>query len=303
MLRNPFRTALFRALAAVAMLALLAACGGRVSRVTPPPNEVAPRITAVADAVRNNERALTEPVEHHLDALESTVANVGKKYGDHSVEAVQVLQNTSTLLAEKDRADLALPFMERALALSREVYGQDHRETAYPLHDVAVLLTMIAPDQYDPRAELLYRGAVDVRRRHAGVDDPETAASEAQLAWQLLLGATRESLPYRKYPMLAEAEQLGLHAQRVFDAHKDGSSWYQIRRILIETAFARADFAAVRKRAGELLEDRDYEKGPGLYPDATGKDLLAKALALQAALLPEVEPPQARGLQESHHED
>lgn len=286
----------------VSVLAMLVACSGRMSRVIPPSSEVAPRITAVEDAVRNNEGALTEPMEDHLDALESTVANVAKKYGDHSVEAVQVLQNTSALLAETDRADLALPFMERALTLSREVYGQDHRETAYPLHDVAVLLTMIAPDQYDPRAELLYRGAVDVRRRQAGIDDPETAASEAQLAWQLLLGATREPLPYRKYPMLAEAEQLALHAQRVFDAHKDGSSWYQIRRILIETAFAHADFASVKKRAGELLEDRDYEMGPGLYPDATAKDLLAKAIELQAAMLPEVEPPKARALQESHHE-
>ena len=291
-----------RGVIVVSLLAMLVACGGRMSRVIPPPNELAPRITAVEDAVRNNERVLTEPVEDHLDTLESTVANVAEKYGDHSVEAVQVLQNTSALLAEKDRPDLALAFMERALALSREVYGQEHRETAYPLHDVAVLLTMIAPDQYDPRAELLYRGAVDVRRHHAGIDDPETAASEAQLAWQLLLGATRESLPYRKYPLLAEAEQLALHAQRVFDGHKDGSSWYQIRRILIETAFAHADFAAVQKRAGELLEDRDYEKGPGLYPDATAKDLLAKAIELQAALLPEVEPPQARALQESHSE-
>ena len=286
----------------VSVLAMLVACSGDAPTPVPPPNEVSPRITAVQDAVRKNEGTLTEPIEDHLDGLMATISGIANTHGDHSVEAVQVLQETSALLAEKDRPDLALPFMERALALSREVYGQDHRETAYPLHDVAVLLAMIAPDQYDPRAELLYRGAVDVRRHQAGVDDPETAASEAQLAWQLLLGATRESLPYRKYPMLAEAEQLALHAQRVFDAHKDGSSWYQIRRILIETAFAHADFAAVRKRAGELLEDRDYEKGPGLYPDATAKDLLAKAIELQAALLPEVEPPQARGLQESQHE-
>ncbi|HKS55013.1 MAG TPA: tetratricopeptide repeat protein [Steroidobacteraceae bacterium] len=290
-------------LTATSLLALLAACsGGGVSTPIPPPDEIAPRIEAVREAVRKNEAALKAPIEDHLDALENTIASIMQKHGDHSVEAVQVLQETSVLLAEKKRPDLALPFMERALTLSREVYGLDHRETAYPLHDVAVLLAMIAPDQYDPRAELLYRGAAEVRRHQAGVDDPETAASEAQLAWQLLLSATRESLPYRKYPLLAEAEQLALHAQRVFDAHKDRSSWYQIRRTLIETAFAHGDFAAVQERAGELLADRDYEKGPGLYPDATAKDLLAEAIELQAALLPEVEPPKARALQESSHE-
>lgn len=165
------------------------------------------------------------------------------------------------------------------------------------MHDVASILAEMAPGEYVARAEFLYRGAVDVRRRQAGADDPETAASETQLAWQLLLGAKQESLPYRKYPILAESEHLALHAQRVFDAHKDKSYWFQVRRTLVETAFARGDYMEVEKRARALLEDRDYEKGPGLYPDATASDLLAKALELQAKMLPDVELPQARSLQ------
>jgi hypothetical protein len=286
---------------AVLVMALLTACGGASSPM-PPPNEDAPRIAAIHDAVWENDSALKEPIEEHLDTLESTIVTIVETHGDHSLEAVEALQETAALLANKSHWDLALPFMERALVLSREVLGQDHRETAYALHDVALILTNIAPDRYDPRAEILFRGAVDVRRQRAGVDHPVTAASEAQLAWQLMLGSKWEVLPYRKYPMLAEAEQLALHAQRVFDAHKDRSCWYQIRRTLIEIAFAQADFAEVQKRARELLEDRDYEKGPGLYPDATARDLLKKADELQAAMLPEVEPPKARGLQESRHE-
>lgn len=282
--------------AALAVLAIVAGCSEEPDPI-PPPDKLGPRIEAVRVAVSKNEAALTDPIESHLDALEATIQGIATAHGAESVEAVQALTETSVLLTKKQRWDLALPFMERTLALSRDVYGFDHRETAYALHDVASILAEMSPGEYVPRAEFLYRGAVDVRRRQAGIDDPETAASETQLAWQLLLGSKRESLPYRRDPMLAEAEQLALHAQRVFDRHKDGSYWFQLRRMLIETAFARGDYAEVAKRARVLLKEKDYEKGPGLYPDATAQDLLAKAVHLQPELLPERELPKARSSQ------
>jgi len=292
-------------LVVVSVLTMLGACSGEPGPTPtpiPPANETSPRIPAIQDAVKKNEPLLKEPIEDHLRLLESTIASIAEKHGDESVEVVQALTETAALLSTKGRLDLALPFMERSLELSREVYGLDHRETAFALHDVAVVLTDAAADGYDPRAELLYRGAVEVRRRQAGVDHPETAASETQLAWQLLLGARRESLPYRKYPMLAEAEHLALHAERVFDEHEIRDYSLKIRRTLIETAFARADYSEVQKRARALLQDRDYEKGPGLYPDATAQDLLMRAIELQMELFKNVELPKARGLQDSGHE-
>jgi hypothetical protein len=96
-----------------------------------------------------------------------------------------------------------------------------------------------------------------------------------------------------------QAEHLALHAQRVLDEHKDSTNRMLIRRTLVETAFARADYAEVQKRARALLEERDYDKGPGLYPDATAQDLLTKATELQADLFKDVELPKARGLQDS----
>jgi len=291
-------------LVVVGVLAMLVACSGEpVPTPIPPANETSPRIAAIKEAVQQNEPALQEPIEDHLAALESTIAEIAeKKHGDPSVEVVQALTETAALLSTKGRPDLALPFIERSLERSRQVYGLDHRETAFALHDVAVILTDAAADGYDPRAELLYRGAIEVRRRQAGIDHPETAASETQLAWQLLLGARRESLPYRKYPMLAEAEHLALHAERVFDERKVRDYSLKIRRTLIETAFARADYSEVQKRARALLEDRDYEKGPGLYPDATAQDLLMQAIEMQTELFKNVELPKARGLQDSAHE-
>jgi hypothetical protein len=278
------------AVLALAACVALIACSEPPPNAIPPPDEIGPRITAVREAVWKSEAALNGG-EIDLDKLEATVASLASRYGEQSAERIQGLTETAAMLCQKQRFDLALPFMEQTLALSRAVYGLEHRETAFGLHDVATILGELAPGAYVPRAELLYRGAVDVRRKTAGVDHPETAASEVQLAWQLLLGAKQESLPYRRQPMLDEAEQLALHAQRVFADNDDKSYWFQHHRIAIETAFAREDYAAVQQRAGALLKASDYEKGPGLYPDATAAALLAKAVELQKATLPDVERP------------
>jgi hypothetical protein len=265
------------------LLALAVAAGGcSAPDAIPPPTQLGPRIEAVRSAVFQNESLLKEPIEEQLGVLDKTVMDLSVTYGYESVGTVQALSETASLLATKNRFDLALPYMEHALAVSRDVYGLDHRETAYALHDVAILLTLASPGDYLPRAELLFRGAAEIRRRQAGADEPETGASEAQLAWQLLLGAKRESLPHRKLAMLVEAEQLALHARRIL-LIKSESYWFQTRRIAIEGAFARGDYAEVQRRARDFLKDGDYEKGPGYYPDQTGNDLLIEAVRLTSA--------------------
>jgi hypothetical protein len=255
----------------------------------PPPTEIGPRIEAVRDIVRRNESALaaSSSAEGQLSVLEEALTEIARRYGRLSVESVQGLTETAALLAQEEHWDLAIPFMERSLALSREVYGLNHRETAYALHDVGYLLALNEPGKYLLRAELLFRGALRVRRAQAGADHPETAATEAQLAWQLLLGGAHESLAYRRGSMLREAEQLADHAHSVLAAIDDPSYYRTLSRILLETAFARGDYPAVEERAMALLADGDYEKGPGLYPDATGADLRARASQLRAGLRPE----------------
>lgn len=273
-----------RILFLLAATTMLFGCDAPRPAPIPLPNELARQVQAVVEAVETNEPKLDNgTIERQLALLEKTIAAIAHSYGTRSVETVQALTMTSGMLARKDRPDLAIPFMERALSLSREVYGPDHRETAYPLHDVAVLLCLQRPGEYVRRAELLYRGALTVRRRRAGPDDPETAATEAQLAWQLLLGSTREALRERELAALTEAENLATHARDVFAAHSDASYALQIHRILVETAFARGDYSEVERRAQVLLNEGDYEKGPGLFPDETGADLLAKARAVLRA--------------------
>lgn len=266
----------------------IAGCNSPAS--IPPPTEVTQDIETVHEAVWENEDALLEKsIESQVELLERTLAQIESSYGKSTVELIQGLTATASLLVTKDRPDLALPFMERALALSRNVYGFYHRETAYALHDVAVVLSDTTPGEYLQRAELLFRGALDVRRQTVGPDHPESAASEAQLAWQLLLCAHAERLPIRVKSLLAEAEQLALHAQAVFAAIDDASYSQKLHRIVVETAFARGDFTEVERRAQALLAISDYEKGPGLYPEATASDLLEKALKMRASPRLEVE--------------
>lgn len=273
------------------MLLALAACG---SRRTPPPlpttADVATPSAAVHQAVLQNEAVLAEgSPDSRLATLEATVMGIADSYGQNSPETIQALTETSTLLSNRERFDLALPFMERALTISREVYGPDHRETAYAMQDVASLLTEIDPGVHIPRAEQLFRDALAARLKQLGPDHPETAASEAQLAWQLLLGAGAQTLPEQQQAMLAEAERLALHAQKILDAADDDSYWLQVRRIGVEAAFARGDYAEVQRRVRALPDGVDYPRGPGLYPDATARELLSKAPA-EPGLVRPVEP-------------
>jgi len=104
--------------AALAALAIVAGCDEAPDPI-PPPDKLGPRIAAVRAAVSKNEAALTDPIESHLDALEATIQRIATAHGAESVETVQALTETSVLLTKKQRWDLALPFMERTLALAR----------------------------------------------------------------------------------------------------------------------------------------------------------------------------------------
>ncbi len=262
----------------VAPFLLVAVLGCEPDRPRLPPTEVQPQIELVQRVVSENDFLIAgELTVEALTVLDRTIAGLESQFGSHSPEVIQGLIKTSSLLASNDHPVAARRYMERALLLNRELYGLEHRETAYTLHDVAILLTMETPDIYLQRAELLFRGALGVRRKILGADDPEAAASEVQLAWQLLLAASKTALAYRKQELLAESEQLAAHAREVFTRNNDTSYQKRIRRILLETAFARGDFFRVEEIGQDMVAQGGYEKGPGLYPDMVAEDLLVRA--------------------------
>ncbi len=247
----------------------------------PPPPELAERSEEVLDRVEENAHLLEGgDEERQLWRLDATLASLAARYGEESIELSQAATETGLLLIRAgSRYDLAEPYIERALRLSREVFGTDHRETGYALHDLAVVRHEVRPADFAGRIEPLIREAIAVRRRVIGPEHRETAGSERTLAAFLLGNWQRQAGGDAGSPLLIEADELVAHALPVMERELGHGQFEvtELRYLQVEIALARRDFDLAASLAKDLIEKhRQPCNGMGDRPGAL--DLLARAL-------------------------
>lgn len=248
---------------------------GACADPTPPARtELNSRMPSVRAEIWANETLLSaDDVEQHLPQLEATIQNIIKRHGQRSVAAVQSLTETGRMLVYgPGRYDLAIPFIQRSLDVSREVYGSEHRETAYALHDLAVVYAGADLSRYGAEAETALREAIDIRRKLLGPDHEELAGAETELARELL---GRWSEGSSNGPIL-EAESLASHARTILEPLR-GPTHYEIvslRRVLLECAIVRKEYSLAEARAREAIRYADEPPSNGRFPDVSAEQLL-----------------------------
>lgn len=246
-------------------LALVAGCEARIE--LPPPDTLTVRSDAIRDRVEANVPLLTrgEP-EGQLWRLDAVLNAIAEEYGEKSIELTQATTDTGVMLIAKgDRYDLSEAYFERALDLSREVFGTEHRETGFALHDLALVRNELRQQPFDERVRPLIKEAITVRSRVVGPEHKETAASEGALARWLLGLWMRSAQGNPKSPWLVEAERNVAHALPAM-ARALGHANYevtQMRYLQIEIALARGQFRRARVLAQDLARKYGEPCGSG----------------------------------------
>lgn len=259
-----------------------AAAMGCESRVAmPPPPELAERSGEVLERVEENAHLLEGGnEERRLSRLDATLDSVAARYGEESIELSQAATETGLLLIRVGgRYDLAEPYIERALRLSRKVFGTDHRETGYALHDLAVVRHEVRPADFASRIEPLIREAIAVRRRVIGPEHKETAGSERTLAAFLVGSWQRQTVGDAGSPLLIEADELVAHALPVMTRELGRGQFEvtELRYLQVEIALARRDFNLAASLAQDLI-DRHRQPCDGLGDRPGARQLLVRAL-------------------------
>lgn len=233
------------------VLAAMAACQSRVD--LPPPAELAARSGAVHDQVMANEGLFAQgDAAGHLPKLDLVLNAVYARFGGKSIELSQATTDTGLLLIRQGRYDLAEPYFERALQQSRDVFGTDHRETGYALHDLAVVRHEIEPRSFATRIRPVIQEAIEVRRRVLGPEHQETAGSERTLGAFLLADWRRHSRRNFRSRLLVDADRYVSHALAVLERALGDSHFevIELRYLQVEIALAMRDF----RRAGSLAQ-------------------------------------------------
>jgi hypothetical protein len=266
-------------------LAVVAGCESRIEM--PAPTELAER----SEAIRASIGAVAEDIpdrqaQRIVPKLDSELERFSDKFGERSLETIQAVTEAGLLLISRyERYDLAEPYFERALRLNREVFGTDHRETGYALHDLAVVRSGNRNDPFASRVEPVIREAIAVRTAVLGPAHKETAASERTMAGMMFGSWRRTGGGDAKSPVLAEANRLARSALPKLE-HTLGFSdaeVVELRYLEAEIALAMADFAAAEAMARHLMgKYRVPCNPPG--SEMSARQLLAAALRGQARL-------------------
>jgi hypothetical protein len=130
------------------------------------------------------------------------------------------LTDAGVALISGGDAKASVRYFERALAVCEAVYGHEHRETSYALHDYGEAQRRAAGDRYEPRARPWYEEALAVRRRVLGDHHEETAAAEVSLGEDLLASCRAQPPCPADDNRLERAQALARHALKVFNSVK-----------------------------------------------------------------------------------
>lgn len=130
-----------------------------------------------------------------LDILETTQAP--------ATDVSQLLDDLATVYERQQQWALAKQTYERALAIDRDILGNDHPRVAYHLNNLAI----VAQNMGDlKRAEALYRDAIASEERAFGNEHPETAVARGNYG----LFLEREGRISEAEPLLRNALEVAL---------------------------------------------------------------------------------------------
>ncbi|MBK8979678.1 MAG: serine/threonine protein kinase [Planctomycetes bacterium] len=139
----------------------------------------------LASAVRVTLAEALERTERYDDAERLLTHEVERATARGAPGRVRVLQAESVLallLVRRGQAGRALPLARACVALSQEVHGPDHPETARHACNLAELLQEL--DQLD-EAEREFRHGIEVLQRAAPDGSPAEASARGNLGWLL----------------------------------------------------------------------------------------------------------------------
>ncbi len=173
------------------------------------------------------------------DVLDEAAARIETELADQPEVEAAVRHTIGLTYYRLGRYDAAEPHLRAAVARREDTLGADHLETAYALHDLAVL--MERRDEYEA-AEDLYRRALPIYRRELG-QDSQTATLLRNLG-----GLLREKAEYDGAEELLR-EALEMDRARHGDEHSS-------------TADGMNDLAVL------LLERGDYDGAETLFREA-----------------------------------
>jgi tetratricopeptide (TPR) repeat protein len=204
-------------------------------------------------------------------------------------------------MAEAERLDAqvkyaaAEPLYRKALAIRRQLLGEDHPDTALGYHNLASNLR--AQGRY-AQALPLFQKALDLRRKLLGEDHPDTALSYNDLAYNLLAqGRATEAQPLFQKALDLYRKLLGEDHPRTAIVYHNlaGSLLARGRYAEAQPLFEKA-LDLCRKRLGENHPDTatSYNNLAGSLEsqgrNAEAQPLFQKALDLRRQLLGEDHP-------------
>jgi len=218
------------------------------------PEEIAARVaemeelTADGDFTGLARQALAD------DFFKPALAAIDEQFADQPLVAARLMQTVASTLQELGLLEAALPPQEEALAIRRELLGNDHVDTLYSISEMGLLLRA---QGRNAESERFCHEALAGRRRVLGDEDPDTLRSLNNLA-----------ALYQAQGKLAEAEPLYREAleqrRRIFgDDHPDTLTSVSAMGYLL-TAQGRPDLAepyyhdALEKRRRVLGEDHPH---------------------------------------------
>lgn len=265
----------------LAAIFLAAAAGCRWSDGLPPPTELAECSESIDAEIRVNEEMFAGGGRaDQLDRLDAVLRAIASRHGEASPESVQAATETGLLLIRHDRYDLAERYMERALELARAVFGTDHRETGYALHDLALVRARNRREPFDQAVRPLMEEAIAVRSRTLGDGHEETGASERTLARMLFEEWHRSDGGDPRSARLTESRSRAARALPVLERTlgSDHPEVADLRYLEAEIALARGNFRLARKLARDLVDVHERPCSPfETSPDARGIEAAALA--------------------------
>ncbi len=157
------------------------------------PRDQQDRLSAALSAINFTNLALTT-LEHNI--FVRTIDAIDNQFESQPMVRARLLQTVAETLRDLGMLELATDPQVRALALRRELLGDDHPDTLFSIDHMGSLLwsqgAMI-------EAEAYYRKALEARRRVLGDDHPNTLESINNIGALLIAqGKPAEAEPYSR---------------------------------------------------------------------------------------------------------
>lgn len=199
--------------------------------------------------------------------IDESLQLVAEEFGENSAEMNQALVDTAIMLSQSSRADLADDYMLRAVNVSREVYGTNHRETALALNDLANLITDAQDLDYSEESIAHLTEAMEIRQNVLPSNHPEVLVNKVNLADQLFLQWQNEGLEENKANLDTAASLLtdvmSFHAEQGEDANALDKAGVQL--LFARVSFYRDDFENAAQYFDETLSPVAPETDPATY--------------------------------------